>query len=64
MEDLTCVSMCLKKNTQEVKIIEEDFIDQTNVTQLAKVKARLLEFNKQKRHDHDSQTQNFETGDL
>ena len=42
--------MCFKQNnnTQEVKIIEEDFIDQTNVKLLAKARALLLEFNKQK----------------
>ena len=39
------MSMCFKKQiTQEVKIIDEDFIDQKHVTQLANVKALLLEF--------------------
>ena len=38
-------------NTQEVTIIEEDFIEQEVVKLLAKVKALLLEFKKQKQKD-------------
>ena len=43
-EDLYCVSMFKKRiNKQEVKIIEEDFIDQQIVKLLANAKALLLE---------------------
>ena len=50
------MSMCLK---QDVQIIEEDFIDQPLVKLLVNTKALLMESNKKKRHDHDSQDTGF-----